>query len=116
MTVIALGTNMLRSNIENVMRDVARLIQQVRGSGSRCVWVGPPRAKVSFISAERYQQFIANLQRTVNSNSCFYIDSSLKTDAKDTHQDGIHYQSAPARAWGTSVVREVYQLLGQGQP
>ena len=115
MTVIALGTNMLRSNIDNVMRDVSALIQKVRAVGSLCVWVGPPQAKTSFISQERYQQFISRLQDTVVSGSCRYIDSSTKTDAKDTHSDGVHYQTAAARAWGTKVAQEVYEILRQSQ-
>lgn len=115
MAVIALGTNMLKSNLERTMRDVTTLIQQVRAAGSQCVWVGPPRAKTSFISDEKYQEFISALQRTVVTNSCLYIDSSGKTDAKDTHSDGVHYKAAAAQAWGQLVAEEIYEMFRQRQ-
>lgn len=110
-TIIALGTNMLKSNIKRVMADVTTLIQQVRAAGSSCIWVGPPRAKESFVSDQQYNEFIQNLQTTVTLAACQYIDSSQKTNIQDIAGDGIHYKSAGGTAWGQATAEEIKLLI-----
>jgi len=46
LTVVALGTNILSSpaNIAKEKKVIEQMLKEIRSSGSRCVWVGPPDA------------------------------------------------------------------------
>ena len=107
LTVVALGTNMLKIPLARGLRDVNAVIDEVLVHGSRCVWIGPPQASVSFISEKNFSDFAQALQREVEKRGCWFIRSDNKT-ARESITDpmGLHYRCKEARVWAESVVRE----------
>lgn len=113
-TVLALGSNMLKSNWSATEADVIALIRQTKAAGSRCIWIGPPQASTRFMSVNQYNLFVSRLQETVTTNGCEFIDSSTRTDRANTEGDsmGLHYGCGSATSWANSINSTLSALLG----
>lgn len=106
--VPALGTNNLGLN---ALKSFGELAAQVRASGARCSWIGPPtlgrRAPVCRKYGHNLGPLIERIERDVeHEGMCRYIDSRPHTDAAST-PDCMHRSGDPARRWADGVASEV---------
>ncbi len=119
LTIIALGSNMLKADWDDTMAEVSRMISLSMKDGGRCIWIGPPQAQVKFMPIDRYEKFVSDLRKTVTKNDCLFVDSNEKTDRiKISDKLGLHYGCKEGTLWAEKVFAEikptVEAFLGQG--
>lgn len=112
-TVVALGVNMLslrdrafRRSYDGYLKGVGALASEVRGAGSRCIWIGPPQVAERTRPAADYARFSTDLGRAAQHSGCGYIDSNPLSDRRYIvvqDSEGIHYQPAGEKAWEARV-------------
>jgi lysophospholipase L1-like esterase len=112
LVIIALGSNMLKADLQKTMKDVVSLISKTKISGSKCIWIGPPQAALSFISKEAYDYFVERLEAVTTANDCRFVDSKNKT-ARENLSDpmGLHYNCNHGTKWASKVITEIQPLL-----
>jgi len=116
LTVIALGTNSIRSTWEENKVAMLKLVEQVKAAGSRCLWVGPPEVGTNITSVEKYQALIDAMKTELPKAGCEFIDSSEFTDRNKITAagEGMHY-SCPddGAAWANGVFGKMSPTLDQ---
>lgn len=107
-TVVALGSNMLKANLDATMKDVTTFIQKIKSAGSQCIWIGPPQAALSFMSKDSYERFVERLDAITTNSGCRFINSNEKT-ARENLKDpmGVHYSCDHGTAWSKKVFSEL---------
>lgn len=111
-TVIALGSNMLKSDFEKTRREAERLIDQALAAGSHCVWIGPPQATAGFMPVAAYDGFVERLKSAVEARGCQFVDSGSKTSRDSiTDRAGLHYDCLAGREWARRVFEEIHPRL-----
>jgi hypothetical protein len=120
-TIVSLGSNMLtnregsfRAFYSTYLDYAARLAGDIARAGSQCVWIGPPQVALSTKPVKDYEQFVADVGRTVAAKGCIFIDSNPLSDRAmllKGDPEGIHYQGAGERAWETKVWGELRPQL-----
>ena len=108
-TLVALGLNMIIGSRAQKLRDAARLIAAIADQHSACIWIGPPQPGDLFVDPPVYENFVADLKRTVERNGCRYIASDDKTDRRNLgrHSKDDHYSKDDAEAWARKVLTEL---------
>jgi hypothetical protein len=89
-TVIELGANMYGGPVEWVEKTSLEMAMAVVSSGSKCIWIGPPRARVQ--PEPELGRIFDALQRSVG-QYCLLFDSRKFTNYPATGGDGIHFDS-----------------------
>lgn len=89
-TVVELGANMYGSPAALMEKSANDLAMAIVNSGSKCIWIGPPQARVQ-PEPELGRVFEA-LQRSVG-EYCLLFDSRKFTTYPATGGDGIHFNS-----------------------
>jgi len=112
-TVLALGVNMLslrdgafRRSYGGYLESVSALAREIRDTGSRCIWIGPPQVALKTKSAEDYARFSTDLGAAARRAGCAYVDSNPLSDRRyvaPRDSEGIHYQPAGEKAWQANV-------------
>ena len=120
-TVISLGTNFLTARefqyqepYRFYLDRVATMVRQVKESGSRCIWIGPPQVGEKTRNAAGYASFIADLKRTVEAGGGSFIDSAPLSDRKyvlSRDSEGTHYQGEGEKKWAAAVWKELAMVL-----
>ena len=114
-TVVALGSNMLKRSPLAAMTDVHILIGKIKTQHSECVWIGPPQPALFFQRAEAYQAFNERLRSTVEGGGCRFILSDDKTSRENLRDSmGLHYDCANGTRWAEKVMKELRPLLQSG--
>lgn len=92
MIVIALGANLMGAGMETIRTTTARMVNSVKASGAKCVWVGPPngRNKVE----PKFSQLYGAIEEAVR-GTCELVDSRPLTYYPETGGDGIHFDGLP---------------------
>ena len=86
------------------------MLKEIRSSGSRCVWVGPPdAARKPF--ASNLTQGVREVRQLVENNNCVFIDSTKVTKYPGGRNDGIHYGAKESAEWGGKVAAEIQKHL-----
>jgi hypothetical protein len=102
-TVIELGANQVGNAPASVRADAAAMMKKVRDSGSKCIWVGPPKGRK--FDPVKFAETYTALQAAARDEGCSFIDSRPWLEYPATGGDGIHYDSlgpsgsAMARGW-----------------
>lgn len=111
-TIIALGTNMLKSPPRDAMNDVTKALDKIKASGSLCIWVGPPQASTSFISKQKYEEFVQRLDSTVSQSGCLFVSSSNKTARENINDpQGIHYGCNDSKQWADKAFKQLGPIV-----
>ncbi len=111
-TVVALGSNMLKAKPEKTAADVLKMISLIKESKSECIWVGPPQAAEFFMPISSYNTFVEALQHTVESQGCRYISSDSKTARGNLNDTmGLHYDCKNGTAWAGKVLNQMKPVL-----
>jgi hypothetical protein len=120
-TVVSLGSNMLtnrastfRAFYATYLDYAGQLIGDMSRADSLCVWIGPPQTALSTKPVKDYEQFVADLGRTVMGKGCIFIDSNPLSDRRlllRGDPEGIHYQGVGERAWETKVWEQLRPQL-----
>ncbi len=110
-TIVQLGTNMAASkNPENHKASVEKIMELIKNSGSKCVWIGPPDANSAVVPDERLK-IVSDYLISISAKwDCSYIDSLKLTSFPVESKEGIHYPPKHAEAWGIKVVEELNYL------
>ena len=110
LTVVSLGTNLLSGrgafSYDWYLESAARLVRQIKNSGSACIWVGPPQVAEKTRTIADYERFSADLANTVQKSGCAYIDSTRLSDRRyivAADSEGIHYQPKGEKLWEAGV-------------
>lgn len=112
LTVVALGTNMMKSNFEYTMPEAKQMIAQIKKSGSACVWIGAPQAATFFNPITAQDKYFELLRNTVESEGCLFISSHDKTARENLNDTmGLHYSCKHGTAWGKKVGDELRPIL-----
>jgi hypothetical protein len=110
LVIVALGANMrdypsAKGTAAQFHKTIG-LIARERPA-ARIIWIGPPRERAD--TEARLQEFNQRIKRGVGGGAVF-IDSSPHTP-RYVGRDGVHYASAPARAWAAGVFGELAASL-----
>jgi hypothetical protein len=109
LTVIALGTYMLKSDrdIQSEQAAVEKMIAEVLKIQSKCVWIGPPKiTREPF--ASNLDDGVRTLKRWLSKSRCEFVDSTQFSIYKGS--DGLTYQVAAGTNWGALISRELEKL------
>lgn len=89
-TVVELGANMYGGSIEWVEQTSHEMAMAIVNSGSKCIWIGPPQARLQ-PEPELGRMFEA--LRAGVGQYCLLFDSRKFTTYPATGGDGIHFNS-----------------------
>lgn len=92
--IVFLGTN---NYYDEKLPSVDGVLQVVKSTGARCIWVGPP--KVNARSFKLNEEL-----KIATSSTCKYVDSQQLAIEL---QDGIHPSSQGARVWARKIVESL---------
>ena len=92
MIVIALGANLMGAGLETIRTTTARMVNSVKASGAKCLWVGPPNGRNK--TEPKFSQLYAAIEEAVR-GTCELVDSRLLTYYPETGGDGIHFDGLP---------------------
>lgn len=111
-TVIALGTNQLKRNLEISAKRVRGMIRTVKATGSGCTWVGPPQ--VLFVKESEQESFYGMLALVAKEEGCELVDSREVAKYPSQGGDRKHYDAFPAlaREWAGHVAGKVAKHVG----
>lgn len=109
--IIVLGTNMVWHEQTTQDADsIQGLLTLAKGSGAKCVWVGPPDLNVQNQDQEKWvTQLHQELEQIVPANGVQLISSWTFTNYPANMGDGVHYDKIPgvgeklAREWAQGV-------------
>jgi hypothetical protein len=113
-TVIELGANMYGWPIEWVEKVSMAMAMAVVNSGSKCIWIGPPQARLQ--PEPELGRIFDALQRSVVPY-CMLFDSRNYTSYPSSGGDGIHFNSLGesgqhiAESWALSAYYAFSPLL-----
>lgn len=113
--VPALGTNNLGLN---ALTRFAPFAKQIKESGAKCHWVGPPVLGTNGRICREYGHNLEKVISTIGKSiagTCRYVDSRNHTNANST-PDCIHRYGGPARSWADGVAREINRDTKEGSP
>jgi hypothetical protein len=118
-TVISLGTNFLTAReFQGAFRfyldRAVALVKEVKSSGSRCVWIGPPQPALKTRSEAEYIGFVAEMKKAVEASGCSFIDSAPLSDRKyvlSRDPEGTHYQGEGEKRWAAAVWQVLAPVL-----
>lgn len=103
-TVVALGTNMIKGKRDYVETETRSLISKIKESGSECIWIGPPQAALFFTPIPKFNDFLESLEKLVEEEGCRFISSADKTSRENLKDSmGLHYGCKDADTWGKKV-------------
>ncbi len=104
--IVALGTNNLGLN---GLKSFAPFAKQIRDSGAKCDWIGPPVLGKTGAMCQgkgpNLEKLIAVIQKEVGS-LCQFVDSRDSTTAETT-PDCVHRFGEPARRWADGVFQSL---------
>ncbi|MGZ3709079.1 MAG: hypothetical protein ACXWPM_09955, partial [Bdellovibrionota bacterium] len=112
-TIIALGSNLYSGPKEWVSATVKKMVNEIRRTGSRCVWIGPPQMRAH--SGQVAENLVAVLREAAK--DCSFIDSLPLTRYPAAGGDGVHYDSLGpsgeklAAAWANAVLVQLKSLI-----
>ncbi|MDX8378864.1 MAG: hypothetical protein R8K48_02300 [Gallionella sp.] len=89
-TVVQLGANMYGYPLAQVKETAHQMAMAIVNSGSKCIWIGPPQARIQ--PAPALALLFRALRAAVGS-TCLLFDSRKVTSYPDTGGDGIHFDS-----------------------
>jgi len=89
-TVVELGANMYGYPSEWVEKTSHEMAMAIVNSGSKCIWIGPPRAR---IQPEPELSRVFEAMRAGVGQYCLFFDSRKFTIYPDTGGDGIHFNT-----------------------
>jgi hypothetical protein len=89
-TVVELGANMYGGPVEWVENTANEMAMAIVNSGSKCIWIGPPQARIE--PEPGLGQLFDALNRAVGPY-CLFFDSRKFTSYPATGGDGIHFNS-----------------------
>lgn len=118
-TVIELGANMYGGSAEWVEQTANELAMAIVNSGSKCIWIGPPRARVQ--PEPELGRVFSSLQKGVVPY-CMLFDSRNFTSYPPVGGDGIHFNSLGepgqhiAENWALSAFYAFSPLLIPDKP
>jgi hypothetical protein len=99
-TVVALGTNMIKGKRDQTESETRSLIMKIKESGSQCIWIGPPQAALFFSPETKFNEFVEKLETVVESEGCRFVSSSDKTARENLNDSmGLHYGCKDAERW-----------------
>lgn len=106
--IIALATNYVReADDEVVIRDLTRLMDDIRFSRAGCLWILPPDMRKFRSDLPRLNRLV----KRVAGQECEYFESAAYTRYPESGGDGIHYWSSEAvpvaHAWAAAVVSAI---------
>ncbi|MBM3462830.1 MAG: hypothetical protein FJX76_12075 [Armatimonadetes bacterium] len=108
--VVNLGANMRGASPEQMRREVAALGEIAKTSGTKLIWVGPPKTRADMANSASIDAFNAAMRSAVAPYGA-YLDSSSRT--RYSGSDGVHYNgadgSAAARRWAAGIFSEIQQ-------
>lgn len=115
--VAAFGTNMADWETGGVfsMASAKTMADLIKGSGARCVWIGPPdgRGKLSEDAAAAQVVRLNAALRAAVQGPCSYRASNARCYGPPA---GIHCGGNAARAWGAAAAHEVQNALASPAP
>jgi hypothetical protein len=104
-TVIQLGTNIAASSNPAAQRATVRhMMQEIRASGSQCVWIGPPDANSTVVTREKLGVTNEMIRSEALSAGCTFIDTLSFTRFPPGPGDGIHPSPHLAEQWADDVI------------
>lgn len=114
-TVIALGTNIVSSEISkkkifSELNNISTMLEQTKKANSQCIWIGPPNLLRKDL-AKGLDSGIEKISAIVKKNNCRYIDSKPLTMNLKMDPKGVHYLPQSASLWGDRVVPELKKNL-----
>ena len=113
LAIIELGANYVRGYSEATLRnDVARLLSDLRKTGTECVWIGPPQMR-RFESELRHW---VPLLKSLVEKSCLWIDSRELTAYPASGGDGVHYETPFLRPLAEKWAQDIHRLVLEGKP
>jgi hypothetical protein len=113
LTIVELGANYMVGYPESAIRaDVARLLEDIRKSGTRCVWVGPPHMRRFDSELRIFVPFL----RSLVEKTCTWIDSREFTSYPASGGDGIHYGTPALKPLAEKWAREIFRAINQNHP
>ncbi len=99
-TVVALGTNMIKGKRDQTESEARSLILKIKEAGSQCVWIGPPQAALFFSPETKFNEFVEKLEAFVESEGCRFVSSVDKTARENLNDSmGLHYGCKDAETW-----------------
>lgn len=111
-TIVALGTNMIKGKRDQTESETRSLILKIKESGSQCIWIGPPQAAVFFSPQAKFNEFVEKLEAVVESEGCRFISSVDKTSRENLNDSmGLHYGCKDAETWAKKTVPVLKQLV-----
>ncbi len=114
-TVVALGSNMIKGKLDQVENEARSLIAKIKESGAECVWIGPPQAALFFSPQTKFDEFVKKLEMIVESEGCRFISSADKTSRENLNDSmGLHYSCNDAAAWAKKIVPVLKPLVEAG--
>lgn len=111
-TVVALGTNMVKGKRDQTVAETRSLILKIKESGSQCIWIGPPQAALFFSPLTKFNEFVEKLEAVVESEGCRFVSSSDKTSRENLNDSmGLHYSCKDAQNWGKKIAPVLKPLV-----
>lgn len=97
-----------------VWSSVTSLTKEIRASGVKCVWVGPPWGKVgSQYKKDDTRTRVMSQFLATNVAPCTYVDSlTFSKPGEWITTDGQHFTIAGYRAWAAAIGKSLGQLPG----
>jgi len=89
-TVVELGANMYGYPSEWVEKTAHEMAMAIVNSGSKCIWIGPPQAR---IQPEPELSRVFEAMRAGVGQYCLFFDSRKFTIYPDAGGDGIHFNT-----------------------
>ncbi len=117
-TVVALGSNMLKWGWRNSQAQVAGLIATIHSRKSACLWIGPPTPGLqgsSCVAKGKYDEYIEKMKAFVEGLGCAFVHSgdyteSARVPASDPQC--MHQGCKSATAWAAEAYRtEIQDVL-----
>ncbi len=118
-TVVELGANMYGHSPEWVEKTSHEMAMAIVNSGSKCIWIGPPRAR---IQSEPELGRVFDAMRAAVGQYCLLFDSRSFTTYPASGGDGIHFNTLDevgqriAENWALSAFYAFSPVLKTGKP
>jgi len=107
-TIVQLGTNIAAADDpESQLPPTRQLMHEIRASGSRCIWIGPPDADSLIVTREKLKITDEMLKTEALAQGCFYVDTLSFTSFPPGPGDGIHPSPELSEQWANEVLERI---------
>jgi hypothetical protein len=86
--VVQLGGNMLARSDEYNKEWIKKVVDAIKNSGSRCIWVGPSNRRTN---SDKMANFYRLLTSSLKESDCYLVDSRKYTSYPRVIGDGVHF-------------------------